>query len=248
MDTNHREHNEHFVSAYAAARVQEGWRYSDTEVAKLPVRHKDAAHAEIWRIRQASAQAVVAYLRTRPSGPVLELGCGNGWLAHHIHRHSGAQILGVDIDPQEIAQASRVFGSERLQFECGDIFELDISQRFDHIFVVGAIQYFADPIGLWSRLDALLTPSGEIHVLDSPVYADRQAARQAEERGSAYYSDLGVAQMASLFHRHTFAAFPGFEIQRESWVGRIWRRVRRNRSPFVWLIRRMRSQPSVKGL
>ena len=84
-----------------------------------------------------------------------------------------------------------------LSFVEGDL-ERDASlplERPDAIVLASAIQYVADLPGLLLRLRDALAPGGEVHIVDSPLYAagDVPAAR---ERTRAHYEAIGVSAMA----------------------------------------------------
>ena len=226
-----------FNDAYEQARAAEGWRYSDDEVRGLPRPPANGRHGQIWRVRKHSAERLCAYLQGRDGQRLMELGCGNGWLARCIRDKTGLEVLGVDVATDELAQAERLFGGDRLKFRRADVLSEDF-EPFDFIVIAGAVQYFADPPALWRRLDTLLNPGGEVHVIDSPVYADAAEAQAAAARGLAHYRAIGVEQMAERFHRHTWSAFPGFQRHGSSWRRRVLLRLKRPVSPFPWLIRR----------
>jgi SAM-dependent methyltransferase len=62
---------------------------------------------------------------------VYDLGCGDGRIVISAAQKYGAQGVGVDIDPQRIAEAresaQKAGVAERVRFVLGDLFETDIS-------------------------------------------------------------------------------------------------------------------------
>ncbi len=95
-----------------------------------------------------ACRRLLRYLKARGgSGPLLELGCGNGWLSRRLAEGLRCEVCGVDVNRAELAQAARVFAaSPRLSFVAGDIHTLPLPPpRFDAIVLPACIQYFADP-------------------------------------------------------------------------------------------------------
>jgi ubiquinone/menaquinone biosynthesis C-methylase UbiE len=170
----------------------------------------------------------------------LDLGCGNGWLAHHLAALHEVAVYGVDLNQAELAQAARVFaGQPRLHFVYADVFTAAWpAQMCDLIIVASAIQYFPDLPALVRRLLALLTPRGEVHLLDSPLYHPAEAPA-AQARTRAYYAGLGCADMAAAYHHHTFTELAPFAPELlynpAAALNRFARRLGAARSPFPWL-------------
>lgn len=104
-----------------------------------------AAWAQIDRDRPArkpdvpyepsSPRAIAAMLelaQLRPNDVVYDLGCGDGRVVIEAVRQSGAQGVGVDLDPKLIRRASenavRAGVSERVSFRTEDLFATDLRQ------------------------------------------------------------------------------------------------------------------------
>jgi SAM-dependent methyltransferase len=231
------------AEAYVRARLREGRILPDDVVATLP--HVPDGHplASEWRLRADSCRRLVRYLhaRHRPLR-VVELGCGNGWLANHIAAIPHTLVMGTDVNDVELAQASRVFGRRHrnLDFVHHDMRDAELPMpHVDVIVLASAIQYLVDPappISLW--LD-LLMPQGEIHILDSPVYT-RDEVAAARERTRRHYAAIGVPDMADAYHHHTWESFGPFHVEvlhrPDAAMTRLRRRVLRSPlSPFPWL-------------
>ncbi|MBI3176828.1 MAG: class I SAM-dependent methyltransferase [Chloroflexi bacterium] len=226
---------------YLRVREKEGRLYSDDVVGRLP--DLPGAHPlrTEWRARAASAARLCAYLaKLSRRLTILELGCGNGWLANRLARLQSCRVIGVDLNHFELSQAARVFaGNHRLMLLKADIFQAPFCERsFDTIVIASAIQYFADLPMLIQRLRPLLLERGEIHVLDSPLYAPSQVA-EARARTQAYYTALGFPEMADHYHHHTLGALAEFHPTRLydpcSPIARFWRLFRFVDSPFPWM-------------
>src|SRR5215218_10047902 len=100
----------YFEQAYISLRGKEGRIYSDEQVSELPQVTDDHLYKKEWDVRKASCKRLIEYLQKK-EGPlkILEIGCGNGWLANQLATLEGASVKGVDINWIELDQAARVF-------------------------------------------------------------------------------------------------------------------------------------------
>jgi ubiquinone/menaquinone biosynthesis C-methylase UbiE len=190
---------------YLRVREKEGRLYPDDVVRQLPLVPSDhPLHAE-WQARAASCARLTAYLaRFRRHSNVLELGCGNGWLANSIAVTADASVVGLDQNRFELRQAQRSFADRRkLSWIIADIFCAPFHNHlFDVIVIASAIQYFDNLPHLLQALVPLLTTGGEIHILDSPFYSDEEIPA-ARSRTRQYYEGLGFPEMAGYYHHHS---------------------------------------------
>src|SRR5687768_10150066 len=99
---------------YLCVREKEGRLYPDDVVRHLPFVPEDhPLHGE-WQARAASCNRLVGYLARAPRHlNILELGCGNGWLANRIASNVKGRIIGLDGNRAELSQAYRVFADQR---------------------------------------------------------------------------------------------------------------------------------------
>jgi len=74
------------------------------------------------------------YERIDNKASVLDLGCGNGALAHDIAVRSNANVLAIDFDAKQIEFGKKRFAHPNIQFVVGDVFK-DIPQ-IDSVDVV----------------------------------------------------------------------------------------------------------------
>lgn len=236
-----------FERQYLAVRQQEGRVYSDAQVRALPRPGGALGASHEWRVRAVSCRRLLRHLQARGgSGPLLELGCGNGWLSQRLAAGLQREVCGVDVNRTELAQAARVFAANpRLSFVAGDIHTLPLPpQRFDAIVLPACIQYFADPRALVVRLLGLLQHDGELHVIDSPFYADAAQAQASAARSLRYFSGLGCAELAGQYHQHTWTALDGIVLRRlfdpRSLRARAGRALRLAQPHFPWLCIRKR--------
>src|SRR5258706_5753323 len=192
------------VDLYLRVREKEGRLYSDDVVAHLPSVPNGHLLANEWRARSSSTSRLIRYL-SRQLKPlsILDLGCGNGWLSNLLSK-SGHNVVGVDQNFYELKQAARVFSSNpNSSFLGADIFCAPfVSEAFDVILLASVIQYFPNLPALLNVLFRYLKPQGEIHIMDSPLYANDEI-QHAIQRSGQYYSSLGFPEMAEqYFHHH----------------------------------------------
>ena len=229
------------VDLYLRVREKEGRLYSDEVVARLPLVTDGHPLANEWRARSASASRLTRYLSRRPKPlTILELGCGNGWLSNFMSK-SGHRVVGVDKNLYELKQAARVFSSNsNLSFLAADIFSAPFApETFDVILLASAIQYFRNLPELLTTVLRYLKPQGEIHIMDSPLYADAEIT-DAVHRSQQYYSSLGFPEMAGQYFHHRESDVRIFDPQ---WLYRPrprlprWKRFLRSfDSPFPWIV------------
>jgi len=229
-------------TAYLRAREREGRRLPDAVVASLP--DIPAAHplSHEWRQRADSCARLVTHLRALPAPmTVVDVGCGNGWLANRIAGIDATRVVGVDAIPEEVDQARRVFGAHpKLGFVQAEVVDGHLpADRPDVVVLASVIQYLPDPARVVGSMLASLPSGAEVHVLDSPLYRPAELAA-ARERTREHYGEVGAPEMARAYHHHcwdTFAPLRFDVLYRPDTPRRqIERRVlRRPRAPFPWL-------------
>jgi SAM-dependent methyltransferase len=226
---------------YLQVRGLEGRLPPDDMVRRLPEVPAGHPLAGEWRVRAWTLNRLRAYLDPRPDLAVaLDVGCGNGWMAARLAESRMRRVYGLDVNRPELEQAARVFGDNpRLAFLLADVTAGDIPPRsVDLVLLAGAVQYFADIGALVPLLLQLLRPGGELHILDSPFYAGREAGR-ARARSERYYRRLGCPDMAAHYHHHCIADLAPFNPQclhdPSTLLSRLRRRLlQTNESPFPW--------------
>lgn len=228
-----------FAAAYHAIRTQEGRMYDDATLRQLPeIGEAHPLHQE-WMVRKATFLRLMTYLKARPAGMrILDLGCGNGWMSHHFSRLPGAKVTGMDLNTAELEQARRVFADrDQLRFVEADIFA-PMNAQFDVVTMGGSVQYFPDLGRLVGRLRELLVEGGEIHIFDSPFYAENERAA-AKERSRRYYTEKGFPELASCYFqpsRNEMEALGGEMRYNPHSFGRRMQRklLKQVDSPFIW--------------
>ena len=225
---------------YLRVRDKEGRLYPDEIVTHLPDLRADHQHKVEWLARADSTNRLIHYLMGMHSPLlVLELGCGNGWLSHNISAIPGIRIWGLDRGSLELTQAARLFKDPNTGFISANIFQSPlVNNSFDVIILASVIQYFKDLPALIVNLQSQLTKRGEIHLIDSPIYNEKDVI-SARERTVIYYSKLGFPEMADHYFHHTADELKKFRphwlYQPGGWQYHLVGLLGKTASPFPWL-------------
>ncbi|MGH6716332.1 MAG: bifunctional 2-polyprenyl-6-hydroxyphenol methylase/3-demethylubiquinol 3-O-methyltransferase UbiG [Bradyrhizobium sp.] len=92
---------------------------------------------------------------------ILDIGCGAGLLCEPLAR-LGAQVIGVDPSPSNIA-AARLHadrGHLSIDYRCTTVEEMDVRERFDIVLAMEVVEHVSD-VGLFvKRCASMLKPGG----------------------------------------------------------------------------------------
>jgi SAM-dependent methyltransferase len=130
----------------------------------------------------------LSWVELRPSGRLLDVGCGSGGPALHVARLTGCEVVGVDFDAQGVAhgnQTAREAGlADRARFVQADAHEpLPFEDGFfDVILSVDVINHLRDRPRVLADWARLLRPGGRLVFTDSatvtgPLGSDEIAIR-----------------------------------------------------------------------
>ena len=192
-----------FAEQYLLVRMAEQRVYPDAIVRALPAIDSAHPHAHEWQQRARSAERLKKYLTRKPIGRVLEVGCGNGWLAHFIASHTGHHVIATDIQTHELEQAGRLFRKENLQFIHSDGSEkIGEEEPFTYIVFAASLQYFPSLANILDKSLDRLEAGGEIHIIDTRFYHS-PAIPEARERTRRYYQALGYPGMMRNYFHHS---------------------------------------------
>jgi ubiquinone/menaquinone biosynthesis C-methylase UbiE len=230
--------DEDFAKLYLLLRKKEGRIYSDEEVSILPSIHASHPHYKEWGIRKNSCRALISYIKQKGSSflDILEVGCGNGWLAAQIAKEVDVDVTGIDINVHELEQAKRVFHhAPGLSFMPGSLQSGSLKdKKFDLIIFAASIQYFPSLKQIINTAIEHLTLLGEVHIMDSPFY-QHQELEAARQRTKDYYQSIGFAEMARNYHHHTIAELENFQYKilhhPFAWKNKLT--IKKN--PFYWI-------------
>jgi SAM-dependent methyltransferase len=172
-----------FLRGYLAVRHAERWTDDDREtLLALPFEDRTGRRAWMWRIRARGLRALktkLASIYRARRLRVCELGAGVGWLSYRL-AVEGHEVVATDVntDPRDGLGAARHYELPGLSFvrlAC----EMDrvplADGSADLVVCAASFHYARDQAAVASEAARLLAPSGTFAVLDSPVYATREA-------------------------------------------------------------------------
>ncbi len=199
-----------FEEQYLRARKAEQRVYSDDIVRTLPDCDPGHPHTSEWEQRSRSAGRLIKYLQTKPTGRVLETGCGNGWLSNLIASNTPHTVIAADINSFELEQGKRLFQRKNLKFIFADGSDIiPGEQSFDYIVFAASIQYFPSLSTILKISLDRLNPYGEIHIIDTRFYKTAEIA-EARERTRLYYLSIGCPRMTSNYFHHSWGELKPF--------------------------------------
>jgi phosphoethanolamine N-methyltransferase len=102
---------------------------------------------------------------------VLDIGCGIGGPAFALARKHGAEVIGIDLEPQLVARATRraveLGLSEQTEFRTVTLGDLPFPDRsFDLVFTSGALTQTEDKAGIAAECLRVLKPGGMLTCYD----------------------------------------------------------------------------------
>jgi SAM-dependent methyltransferase len=224
-----------FAEKYILLRQKEQRIYTDEEVARLPDIDAAHPHSKEWLLRKKSNDRLLEYLQKKNKNlNVLEVGCGNGWLSARLSKITNGEVIGSDINTIELAQAKRVFGQiSNLRFIYGDMLS-QMKMQFDVIVFSASIQYFHSIKEILSSALDRLAHGGEIHILDTAFYTEKNVDL-AKKRSIDYYTSMGFPEMAGHYFHHCLTDLSSFDYtilyDPFSWRNKL----SNQQSPFYWI-------------
>jgi SAM-dependent methyltransferase len=138
-------------------------------------------------------EMLVAVLQLEPGDRVLDLACGSGDHARRLARQ-GLEVVGIDVAPSLVAYSQQKATEERItgvQFEQGDMRELDLDAEFDAVLLLsGSFGFFDDVTNydVLRRMVRALKPDGWvlIDVFDPTEMVVRPPRRSWSHYGGGY--------------------------------------------------------------
>lgn len=255
-------HFEAFLHDYTVVRLGEGRANENPAYfRRLPEPTPGDPLAEQWRMRARSWAAVQR--RLVPGGPpalaVVDVGAGTGWLSNRLsQRFHDAAAVDLTIDPADGLGAARHFTTEFGRYQA-EMDALPLADGCADLVIFNASLHYSTDLERTLR-EALrvMTPTGRLVVMDSPIYR-READGQAmvDERHADFEKRFGtrsdsVPSVGFLTpdRLDALASTLGIRWQEHSvwygwrWAWRPWRaRLRRRRAPsrFALLVARRTS-------
>jgi len=232
--------NDRFEEIYLKVREKEKRIYSDEELDNLPFATANNPHKDEWKIRTESFLKFKKYLDMKSTSMnILDLGSGNGWFSIQLSKSTDHKYRCVDVNLTELKQGAQVAKSDHIKFFYADIFSAEISSSFfDMIIINSAVQYFPDLKTLLKTLLALLKPEGEIHIIDSPFYREKELP-DAKQRTINYFSSIGFPEMSENYFHRTWSELSSFSYKilynPLALKSKVLKFISPKTSPFPWI-------------
>lgn len=114
-----------------------------------------------------------ADLGIKKGDKVLDVGCGRGRVAQHVASLTGAQVVGVNLDQNQLESAKRFAAgrglSNRCEFQMADINELPFAfpdNSFDAMYHIQVFSLAKDLQSLFKEIHRILKPGAKLACLD----------------------------------------------------------------------------------
>ncbi|OGS36741.1 MAG: hypothetical protein A2293_06830 [Elusimicrobia bacterium RIFOXYB2_FULL_49_7] len=120
--------------------------------------------------------------RIKASDRVLDIGCGNGFVACQVAVATGAVVLGIDINAEGIKSAREHYRYDNLSFAVGDACNMNMENtEFNVIILSNVLEHIKDRHEFLCRLKNTLRP--ERVLIRVPVYNRHWHVKMQEELG-----------------------------------------------------------------
>jgi len=234
-----------FEKLYMQLRNKEQRVYTDEEVRSLPQIAAAHPYFKEWQLRKRSCDRLLKYLDQKKKPlHILEIGCGNGWLSAQLAKNTSGQVVGMDINKQELTQAARVFSDiSNLKFISGDIRSAHLEHNsFDIIVFAASLQYFSSLKETVQSALHYLMAGGEVHIIDT-IFYKKNTVDAARQRTKDYYTALGFPEATDYYYHHCIEDLKNFSARilydPFSWMHKFGK----NKYPFFWVCIRKPGNP-----
>lgn len=124
---------------------------------------KKTRNSLMWERGVFSNLAIQAMTKEEGKLPrVLELCCGDGFMAYHFYSLLSKKVVAVDFDVYAISRAKSNCGAKNIEFLVGDIRRDIPNAQFENVIWDAAIEHFTESeiISLMSTIKSRLVPGG----------------------------------------------------------------------------------------
>lgn len=149
--------------------------------------------------------------RIKRGESILELGCSSGYLSRFLKQDLGCYVVGIDIDPQALAQAAEFCDLALVADLDHDAWLQQIAgERFDTILCADVLEHLKNPAAVLKNLQPFLKPNGR--VLASIPNVAHASIRLELLQGHFDYERLGILDDTHL-HFYTLDGCIGMLMQ-----------------------------------
>ena len=200
---------------------------------------------ELSPVRRASEarrlRTLVDLLGLRPGEPLLDMGCGSGWLAASC-RAAGARVWAADLALGGVAGARARF-PEVDHYQVADVYHLPfVAGAFAAVVLSEVVEHLEDIPGAFAEVGRVLTPGGRL-LVSVPyretivehlcIHCNRLTPGNAhlhsfdEQKLGGYLQGQGLVPQRSLLINNKLLELAGFPRWSQAWPHWAWRSVDR---------------------
>lgn len=118
---------------------------------------------------------------------VLDIGCGVGFVARYLNDRYGVEVVGIDVDPEQISCAEEYSGQDKgLHFAVADATKLPFEDNhFDLVLSFMVIHHIGDWKRALAEVSRVLRPGGTyvFYEITYPEYMLKMFSRSAKKYG-----------------------------------------------------------------
>ncbi len=119
---------------------------------------RERRRRKVGRAYDMALEVARALPRTSPGSRVLDVGCGNGYIAHHLSAMLGTRVIGIDLDETTEAPIDyRPFDGTRFPIETGSL---------DAVLFCYVLHHAQDLNTLLSEVRRVLRTGGQVAVYE----------------------------------------------------------------------------------
>ncbi len=90
---------------------------------------------------------------------VLDIGCGMGAVAYNIAEKAGAYVVGIDLNPDNVAQARQCYAHPQVEYRVGDALEELPNGPFDVVILSNVLEHLPERPAFLCRVQEVARPS-----------------------------------------------------------------------------------------
>jgi len=125
--------------------------------------------------------------RIHPGERVLDVGCGNGAVAYDVADKAGAWVVGMDLEPANIALARGRFSHVRVDYLQGDVLVCLPPEPFDVVILSNILEHLPDRPEFLKKLVAVTKPKRLL--IRVPLFEREWQVPLRQELGLEWRSD-----------------------------------------------------------